>query len=320
MRDPRGRRSPAPVPAVDLRPAANDCPLCGEHGERTAVWPAQPDPAVDFLRCPVCRGASASRMPTDAFLAAFYDGYYAPAESCTTFDGARRFASHVLAGLPRSFLRGARRESAREPQERLRILDFGGGDGGLALAVANGLRGRRLAKDVEIVVADSHAPTTTDSPQVVVRRADLDDLAPRDRFDLVLASAVLEHVPDFDGTLRRLLDLLAPDGIFYARTPWMLPWRRLVPGLDLAFPAHLHDVGGDCWNRLARRHAGAVDRLVSRPSLVHVSWRSPLLAAAIHAWKLPGRLEARARPGRAPWWRLVGGWEVFWRGIREARA
>jgi SAM-dependent methyltransferase len=301
------------VPAVDLRPAANDCPLCGEHLERKPVWPAQSDPAVDFLQCPVCRGASASRMPADTFLASFYDGYYAPAESRTTFDGAQRFAAHILAGLPRDFPRGARRESARAPQERLRVLDFGGGDGSLALAVASGLRDRGLAREVEILVADSHAPATANSPRIFVRRADLADLEPRDRFDLVLASAVLEHVPDFDTTLRRLLDRLAPEGIFYARTPWMLPWRRLVPGLDLAFPAHLHDVGGDCWNHLSRRHASAVHRLVSRPSVVHVSWRSPLLAAAIYAWKLPGRLEARARPGHAPWWRLVGGWEVFWR-------
>ena len=131
-------------------------------------------------------------------------------------------------------------------------------------------------------------------------------------YDLVIASAVIEHVPAARQFLTELLNRIRPGGCFYARTPYVAPLLRLLPGFDFTFPGHVHDLGPAFWasvpdvfdSRLRIRHF--------QTSLVETSCReNPARAALAHALKLPSRFETifRQRPTRLMW-PYVGGWEV----------
>lgn len=62
-------------------------------------------------------------------------------------------------------------------------------------------------------------------------------------FDLVVAGAVVEHLPDPKDALTTLFSLVADGGYFYARTPYMYPFLKHLKGMPLGYPGHLHDMG-----------------------------------------------------------------------------
>lgn len=253
----------------ELYDASAFCPVCYSPEPRRRVLHVQDDPAIDMLECSECGVASASMMPLPATLDRYYATYYDGRSERFTFDGAGRFAEH-LTGSMAHLAHGAR------------ILDFGGGDGSLAAAI-----GARLG-DASLEVVD-------------VGRT-LDGIA--GRFDLVIASAVLEHIPEPAVTIRRLFGLLAPGGYFYARTPYVLPFARVLPRLDITFPAHVHDMGRPFWDRVPPLLGFDGQVVASRPSLVETTVRTdPLRTVAAHVLKAPGI----RRLG------FVGGWEVVLR-------
>lgn len=284
--------------SADLLPRRSTCVVCGSSDlvRRLRVHAA---PEVWFRRCRRCGVVSADRMPTEEVLTRYYRDYYSSSllgkrERCVTVDTVHRLARHIV-------------DCATPPgPARMSVLDFGGGDGAVGLAVADELE-RRGAAEVVVTVVDLGDVPAADSR--VTSRTSLtgEDLASH---DLVIASAVIEHVPDPAHTLRQLLESLAPRGALYARTPFheamAMTARRLGRELDLGFPAHLHDMGCDFWERLPDTLALADGFTVthSRPSVVASSWSS----------RFARTLSAHAL--KAPWWvlgnrwRFVGGWEV----------
>lgn len=281
--------------------AAVACPICDDAVPRRPVLAVQDEPPIVMLECPRCRGVSASRMPTDAYLASYYRSFYADAHlgQGVTFADPARLACHIVSLLPDSWL---------ERRLPLRLCDFGGGDGSLALAVA-----RLLPSPPEITVVDLAEPETH-PPELAraVWRRELADVA--GPFDLVIASAVLEHIPRLGVRLRELAGLLAQGAALYARTPYWLPLSRLA-GVDLGFPAHVHDLGAPFWHRVGPALGLPLRLQVSRASIVETTfagagWRT----LAAYLLKAPSRLESLWRSvGRDPLWRLVGGWEVLLR-------
>ena len=297
----RGRR----LAAGELLDATEACPVCGSAAPRRAVFRVQSDPEIRMLACADCHGCSASHMPSPACLAAYYAAYYDDAEHRVTFSGDRRFARHVLRAL------------GGDPfGRRVRILDFGGGDGSLSLQIAAELLARDPERRIEVLVVDYGLPSPSPDERIVVtHRASWEEIGDRYdlAFDLVLASAVLEHIPDLRSLIPALLCAVAPGGLFYARTPYVLPLARLVPRLDLTYPAHVHDLGSGFWNRLTATFGVRARYLASRPSIVATTWTgAPLRTLTAHLLKLPARLEeALSPPGRLDrFWNLVGGWEV----------
>lgn len=269
------------------------CPVCDFEGARATVGRLQDEPRVELLECPRCRAASASMRPTDGFLDSYYRKtftghfeHYGDAARVTIFD-VERFARALARRLPR-----------RKPTA---ILDFGGQDGSLARELARQLD----ANDARIVVVD-RTDDAVEDPRIGwapdLRSVEGD-------FDLVLASASLEHVPEVGAALDALLARLAPGGHFYARTPYAQPLLRLVPDFDFGFPAHLHDLGPGFWNGLASR---GVELVHSAPSIVQSSWRGdPWRWIVASTLKLPAHLEVALRgTGTTPAWALSGGWEV----------
>jgi len=95
-----------------------------------------------------------------------------------------------------------------------RILEIGAGNGQLSVALAE------LGCSVQAIdlVADSRWEQI---PNVCFRTGEFLDMEFSEKFDLIIMDNVLEHIPpgDFELTIRRVYDLLCPDGRFLAYVP-----------------------------------------------------------------------------------------------------
>jgi SAM-dependent methyltransferase len=278
---------------ADLMAPTGACPGCGRRGVRKVVLVVQRDPDVAFLRCGYCGLASASRMPGPEALDAYYASYYRPGDISYTFEGAPRFGRHLATFAP-----------ATRP---LRILDFGGGDGSIAIELA-----RAAGGEATISVVD-RVPPRNDSPFAITR---FDQLSEVDvAYDYIVASAILEHVPDLAPVMRALFERLAPGGVLYARTPWVVPLAKFAPSFDVGYPGHVHDIGPEFFARVPELFAPDVEIAVSQPSIVETTFGThPLRTAFAWAMKTPSWIESRMRKRNGERsWKWVGGWEVVMR-------
>lgn len=278
------------------------CPFCG-GAERSPVFELQQNPRIDLMECAQCCAVSASRLPTDAALEAYYKSYYAsessPAtDSKVTFDDPIRLARHISKRLPHPF-----------PDE-MTVLDFGGGDGTIAYLAARELVYGGCSKASVTVIDPSAYLTPSDDPRITVQKMpDLSATEPGS-FSLVIASAIIEHYPNPSQLMRDLLARVrAGGGCFYARTPYMAPLIRLLKlvgvRLDFTYPGHLHDLGQEFWERYFQRAESDFVILDSRPSIVETTLsRHFVRTLTAHMVKLPWYV-FRSR------YSLVGGWEIF---------
>jgi hypothetical protein len=288
--------------AAQLVAAAEYCPICGIQSARASAGLIQEEPPVYLLSCPNCLGCSASQMPMPEVLDDYYGGYYHGDGPRITLAQVNRFVNNLLRVV--SF----ERETCP-----LRLLDFGGGDGTLGLAVARKLLAQVPERRVKLTLVDYQPPRTTGADERLTISHERHLAQARGPFDLVLASAVLEHIPELNAVLKQLFAMLAPLGWFYARTPYFAPLKRLLPKLDITYPGHVHDLGAPFWNRVPTTFEQPLRLMVSRPSLIETHWlQQPVRTFLAWLMKLPARLELSALPSpRTPWWRLVGGWEVI---------
>lgn len=280
----------------DLLPADPQCPFCGESGPRRFLFALQEEPRVDLLACR-CGCASASRVPSPDVLRDYYATYFRDTAATATFDGSGRFARHLFRVL-------------KAPAASVvRILDFGGGvDATLSRALADEIL-RNGVRAVEIALVDPNAACRRAWGATTVECSQTLEAAGND-FDIVLASAVVEHLPHPREAILALLAALKPGGSSYFRTPAVAAVVRCASRLgvrvDFGFPAHRHDMGQAFWERLPETlHLGAEFRMVrSRPSLVETEFsKHPLRTAGSHLFKLPWLVFGRS-------YTMVGGWEV----------
>ena len=283
--------------------ARDSCLVCRSRQPRKVVFTVQRDPDVEMLTCSSCGASSASQMPRPALLERYYRQYYEPGASQYTFIEPTRFARHLLA-----FMGGLAAASS------LRILDFGGGDGSLAFAIARELQiqaGGLIPVAVDVV--DHVVPGHPDLSNLIVHgHRELRHV--EGQFDLILASAILEHIPDAYSAIRALTSAARTGGYFYARTPFVLPMAKFLP-LNITYPAHVHDMGSIFWNNFIQTFGLRARLLASRPSLVETTMAEhPLRSLVAHALKLPALIELKLfGQNHTPWWKLVGGWEVVLR-------
>jgi Methyltransferase domain len=289
------------VHRVDIYDASDICPVCRSRQPRKAVFNVQHDPEIDMLECLSCGAFSASHMPKADLLSRYYTQYYLEASDGYTLDGPTRFARHLLRFMSDVALAG-----------ELRILDFGGGDGSLAIAIARGLQNRAHASNsITIDLVDYASPRESGTPHILIKgHKELADV--EGGFDIILASAILEHLPDAHAAIQRLTDLANRRAYMYARTPFVLPIARGIRGLDITYPAHVHDMGSLFWNGFTRTFGLDAYIVSSRPSLVETTLRnSPVRTALAYAMKFPALIElAVFGRNRPPLWSFVGGWEV----------
>lgn len=275
------------------------CPFCKFSGDRKPLLRIQNSPEVLLLSCPDCGAASASRMPKPETLSAYYSGYYSHSDKKFTFYNADRLANHIF-NLIRRSAKGS----------KFHILDFGGGDGTISVGVAKLLQTTGTSS-IQIDLVDYQELPLPDHKSAISigYTRSLSEIQP-DRYDLVLASSIIEHLPEPRPELERLFSALTRDGVLYARTPWMTPIFRLYERLglpfDFTYPAHVHDLGRTFWENLPSHisHDSAYRLRHSRPSPVESAFgQAPFRTVAAHLMKLPCRIFRT--------WGFVGGWEVL---------
>lgn len=286
-----------------LLPQVIACPFCSRD-DRREIAVIQENPRVALLRCDGCQAVSTSRMPTVDALDCYYKSWYQePIYRETgediTFQDSGRFGRHL-----------AKFVSRYQTLRRFSILDFGGGDGTLAYSLAAQLISRGF-EEVKILVVDYNDRTiqSKDSRIKVDRVANLDEVS--GEYDLVVASAIIEHLTTPREYLHKLLELMKPGGCFYARTPYVVPLMHLFSLIgvtwNFVYPAHVHDLGQAFWEQHFQKLTGPFrwEILESKPSLVETTLsKNALRTVAAYAVKAPWYVLGRI-------YKLVGGWEIF---------
>ncbi|MBN2383335.1 class I SAM-dependent methyltransferase [bacterium] len=288
-----------------LQTPVETCPFCGSRS-RPQVGIVQREPDVYLLKCDRCHASSVSRLPIPEALDRYYNqffyeqNYSSSHQHQVTFDNTGKFGRHIA-----SVFRSC------SGDETIRILDYGGGDGTLALRTAEVLLKKGL-KEVAITIVDygENLVTGSNSAISLQKHSTLEPIK-NNMYHLIIASAVLEHLPDPGSILDRLLDLVAPGGLLYARTPDDVPFMKLFTLLGLrwnfVFPAHLHSLGQDFWEYYFRSGTFRSDFSVvlSRPALVETSFRDHFVKTlAAYVFKTPWYLLGQR-------YNLIGGWEIF---------
>jgi hypothetical protein len=280
----------------ELLPEEAACPVCAYTGNRRPMFALQRDPTVYLLECR-CGCMSASRMPQPKVLSDYYSRYYAATGDSATFDGSDRFARHLFRVL------------SDAPKNDLRILDFGGGvDATISRSLARQFK-ERGTRRVEIALVDYNASCQRDWEAATVEcYRTLQEAG--DGFDLVIASAVVEHIPYPRDTIVGLLKSLCAHGRAYFRTPTVASIVQLAGRfgvhIDFTYPAHLHDMGQAFWENLPASLGldGDFSLIRSRPSIAETEFgKHPSRTAIAHAFKFPWLL-LRNR------YTMVGGWEA----------
>ncbi len=242
-------------------------------------------------------------MPKPTTLEAYYSHYYDDKDEKVTLDTPDRMACHIQRYAGRSMGNLSGREVS--------ILDYGGGDGSISIRLAFKLL-EQGAKTISIALID-YDRTTIDASdhRILISRPERLEEISEQSMDLVIASAVIEHIPEPRDVLTRLFSSLKPDGIFYARTPYVIPLSKLtkVFGIrfDFTYPAHVHDLGARFWNNVTNilPLVGVYQAIRSTPSIVETSFGQHFLRTlAAHILKAPGYVFKES-------YGLVGGWEVF---------
>lgn len=273
------------------------CALCGSK-KLKQVWVLQQDPFVSLRQCMDCDAVGVSRIPTSTALDGYYAEYYT-----SSSDGQ----AHTL-GAPKRLANRISNNFACKVGQPVSILDFGGGDGAVAYLLAEDLV-KRGADKVSVTVVDYEDRTVpSNSKQISIeKKKQLEDVT--QKYSIVIASAVVEHYPNPKELLDRLLSAVDSGGLFYARTPYMLPLMKLLARfgvrLDFTYPAHLYDFGEGFWKKFFAKSGTNFKLIISRPSMVETTF----------AQNFPRTLIAYIL--KATWYilrknyGLVGGWEVF---------
>lgn len=289
----------------ELEAVLDVCVFCGgAHFRHVAL--VQQNPDISFRLCTRCLAASASRLPKEDVLDRYYRGSYEGLPShkeamsrIASPENRCRIGRHILNLVPELSRRGG----------SFSILDFGASDGAIALGIAQTLLDSGVEK-VRVALVDYERCPASVLPRPGISIEWFDSLDKvKSVFDLVIASAVIEHVRYPENDIRTLLRSLSPGGTFYCRAPWMLPVHRLLSTFfirqDLLYPAHLHDLGAHFWNgyfnEICEQHGCKV--ILSRPSIVETLYKEHFFRTLFASlMKMPSMI-SRKYP-------LVGGWEV----------
>jgi SAM-dependent methyltransferase len=154
-----------------------------------------------------------------------------------------------------------------------RMLDVGCGYG-FGVDLGEQLHGwRGVGVDLSVAARRGH-----DDLGIDLRQGSLDDeIPPGDRFDVVLASELIEHVPDPHALVDALAERLADDGVLLLTTPDAAIVQRTTPEPTLlsalAIGDHRFLVDADGLRKLLEQHELHAVVRSSGPSLVALAWR-----------------------------------------------
>jgi len=170
------------------------------------------------------------------------------------------------------------------PLQKQRLLDFGCGEGGVALYFAKlGLDAwgadvdQSQLRRAELRARESGAELKTSVIGKDGRAAGLSDA----QFDIVLCMDVIEHCADAEASLGEMKRLLKNDGLIYMTTPNRLgpSWIFADPHYDLPLVSVLPKPIGDRVVKLVRGYDNDVVHLFSPPELDKLFRRAGLSVA-----------------------------------------
>lgn len=278
------------------------CPICLNKNKRKRVFIIQKNPLIEMLACNNCKGMSASYMPTKELLDKYYAKYYNNNDLMITFHNPERFAKHLLKYIKLNF-----------ENKKIKILDFGGGDGALSVELAKKII-QKSFKQVEIMLVDYKRDIDLNSNEGIniIINENIYDI--NDNYDIVLASGIIEHIPESNKVINKLMSIINKNGFFYARTPYMSPFKKIIKGLDISYPSHVHDLGASFWNRFINIFKfNNLEVITSQPSIVETQFsKAFLLTLNSYLFKFPAFLESRIFKFKKDLiWNYYGGWEIF---------
>ena len=258
------------------------CPSCQSkdigvrYAGRTARNPSDPARWTVF-ECSVCGLGFLNPRPAWRELQSYYSAHYA---AYRPSHGAQASDEDVIAKA----LSDGRFRHIPLPEGK-RLLDVGCG-GGYFLRICS-----KLGAKVQGVEPSKIAAEKARRQGLSVFNGMLDHFASAQRFDIITANQVLEHVPDPVFTLRKMKNLLAPGGMIWLAVPnGDCVWARKLgwhwDGADLPF--HLLHFGPRSLAVAAERADLKVARLYtnSAPKIVAFTIRKYLHAR----YRIPHRL------------------------------
>jgi len=290
------------VPEDSLEEPVRACIFCATTVLTPCRTFVQESPPVRLIMCSECKAQMVDHLPQREFL----DKLYTESEYVGFLEGsqrltralARRLASEVRASWSTSVV--------------VQILDYGGGSGSLARCLAAALTEHELRSQVTVVdiisgeLGDELTFLTPDEFDACTQT-----------FDVILCSAVIEHLRDPGFRLKNLYSRLNAGGWIYVRSP-QLGGLKILRASWFRWPRHLSEFGPAFWRRFPPAMGWNVEFVWSRASRPETEWRTrPISTVVAIALKSPSFLELglrrmlRLSKGcRYPW---VGGWEFLGR-------
>lgn len=155
----------------------------------------------------------------------YYNSYYQSNDEKITFDDPKRFGSHLFGQTCKYLTR----------KETLSILDYGGGIGTISIELAKRYLDTGVLEVKVIIVDYEQTAIISDSPNLVINRySTLSDVKDQ-KFDIIIASAIVEHLPTPKTEITCLFELLNEHGLIYFRTPYVIPIIVLLKRLGINF-------------------------------------------------------------------------------------
>ena len=252
------------------------------------------------MLCSDCHIGYADRQPTPVFLNNYYSNYYDSTQNITI--KKELLINHIIQLI-----------GVIKTDEEYNILDFGGGDGSVGFGIA--LKILELNNDLKInlFVVDPNSGNLSKINKCisVFNFKSIESLNFFGKMDLVIASAVLEHIKIPKKTILLLFEQLKMNGKFYARTPYIFPFKSLLHkigvNLKMEYPEHLFDMGNKFWNSIlgTLNQQNNFEIQISKASLVETTFRSSFTTTLIATvFKFPSRILKKS-------YHFVGGWEVL---------
>ncbi len=193
------RARPAPLERV-----VNACALCGGR-DGTSLFRVDDSLMVRCDRCDLVREATRPAATDTVYDAEYY----------STASAKGGYANYILdAEINRITFTERLRAIERRLGRKGKLLDVGCALGDF-VAVA-----RELGWDAEGIEISAYAAAQARARGLRVRTGTLEEVdLPRRSYDVVTLYDVIEHLTDPVGTLRRVRELLRPDGVVHMVTP-----------------------------------------------------------------------------------------------------
>jgi SAM-dependent methyltransferase len=277
----------------NLNKEIKKCPNCGNNNQNNTLI-LQTKPLVNMIKCSICKLAYANQMPNETFLKNLYDPKIYKSFLTNNSDNTKKLAEKIY-------------NKTKFKNKNVKILDYGGGNGELSKQIIELLNKNNI--NAESLVVDIH--NSTNGEKIYFKSVEnfKDD---QNAYDLILASAVLEHLPNFRDVLENLLSKLENDGYFYCRTPWEFELSKLMKFYKIKWPRHLYDIGGDFWINFFRNKKD-FNIVMSETSVTEISKKNIFKYLIAQFLKNISKFEFYIKKNKIslPRWPFVGGWDLI---------